>query len=449
MKHGLLCLSLLTLALPAFSQVTLDGFEGGVNAAEWTIAGFGSPAAQYTVSGAASTTAAMVLQDNGFSFSATKTYTAVVPTSGNYKVTFFYQNGHENLPMAGLKIQINDVERKAIANGAVTTWTAVETDAFAATAGSNIKFAVVAANGTENVYKMLIDEIKLEPVANLPIQNATQPLNGTHVAGNVVIQVTPSGGSGTFSSVSFDIGNNGSVEHTDSTSGDGFTYNWNTSAGADGAVQVKIVTTDNTNFTGERIVTYTVDNAKGRETLFSSDFETWSGGIPNGWTRVDYDAGSASTPAASQPTPVAVISEETANPFAGSKSLHINYPANPDPHRYTIRSTPFAANRNDYQVSFAYRGGSFTRLAYFQSADGVAWRTTGRLFDPSATAVWGEGINTAYNLGVTSPSSLPQSLAIVTHFFGTGDLYIDNVKVAASVQPVQFATAAENWELFE
>jgi hypothetical protein len=448
-KFSLLGFCALAMATSASAQVTLDDFEAGVTASQWTIGGFGNAAAAYNTSGAAGTNNAMQLQDNGFSYSATKTYTAAAPSAGNYKITFFYQNGHTGVPMTGLKVQVNDVQQLAIANGTVTNWTAVETDVFTLAAGADVKLAIVAANGAANTYMMLVDQIVLVPVAVLPIQNGVKPLTNSWLAGSVNLTVSPVGGSGTYSSVAFDIGNNGSIEHTDSTSGDGFTYTWDTTTVADGPALVRVVTTDNNALSGERVVSYTVDNANGRATLFTSDFESWTAGVPNGWTRVDYDAGTSTTPSFTSAAPVAVITEETANAFAGAKSLHINYPASPDPHRYTLLSTPFAANRSNYQVSFAYRGGSFTRLAYFQTYNGSSWYTTSRLFDPGATAVWAEKVDTAYNLGIADPALLPQSLALATHFFGVGDYYADNVNVTASVTQITLPSSVSDWELFQ
>jgi hypothetical protein len=346
--------------------------------------------------------------------------------------------------MRNCKVQINGVDQFVISGGdpvtAVTTWTAAETGVIALTTADTIEFRVVAGNAALTDYNMLVDEIILVPVLAVPITNKVRPLSTAFVAGTVNLSVVPSGGSGTYTSVGFDIGNDSTIDFTDSTSGDGFTYNWDTTAGADGATPVRVITTDDGAVTGETTVTYTVANAEGRETLFTSDFEAWTSGLPDGWTRVDYDN---LNPATSIAVPTAVITEETADAYAGAKALHINYPSQPDPYRYTLLSPPFAADREDYQVSFAYRGGSFTRLAYFGSDDGISWRTMSRLYDPGAGSVWGEGIDAAWDPGATRPAFF----AIATHFFGVGDLYIDSVSVTASAPP-PVPLSAKHWELY-
>ncbi len=82
---------MLVFCIVGFAQsVVLDDFETGVT--DWTTSGF--PTLAQVAGGANSTAFGLNMTDAGWSMGATKTFAAVVPEAGDYKVTFYYKNGH-------------------------------------------------------------------------------------------------------------------------------------------------------------------------------------------------------------------------------------------------------------------------------------------------------------------------------------------------------------------
>lgn len=428
---GTLCLG------TAYAQTTLDDFEGGLDG--WAETGGYTTFSLITNDGADSTVQSMELNDAGWSKGATKTFTGVVPADGNYKVTFYYKNGDQSgqNPWPGLGVRLNGGGDVVLGSAQVTTWTAGETGVVTGlTAGGDVTVEVFGLSSAQAANQCRFDQFALEEVAVVPITARVTPLDGEFLAGVATITVEPSGGTGTYASVAFDIGNDGNVESTDTTPGDGFTYSWDTGTD-DGPIAVKVTVTDDGSNTGEEIVNYTLANTEGREPnqITNGDFELWNKqGAPVGWTRVDIDdAGAAS------PTELGTIAQDTTDPFEGASCLSIDYAENPSPFRYTIISNSFPGNRKDYVVTGAFKGNSYVRVYLFVSEDGVTWATTSQGLSPSAGAAWKEAVSAPY-----SPGAPTTYMALVTHYYGTGTGYWDDLAVTMSLPP----TAVQTWDIY-
>lgn len=421
----------------AVAQTTLDDFEAG--AADWgNSAGYTTFAAVST-DGANGTSASVQFSDGGWGKDIEKTYTAVVPADGDYKVTFYYKNGHEGNPWPGLGVRINGANEVVLGSDVVTDWTASETQVAAGlTAGSDVTVQVYGSSSGTADCQCRIDEIMLVS-ASVPISADITPLTNQFIAGTTTITAVPdpAGGSGTFTQAAFDVGDDGSVEYTDTTPGDGFTYDLDTTALADGATDVKVTITDDAAATGDSTVSYTVANAEGRtaELVTNGGFETWAKQtLPTGWTQVDLDAdGNVDT--ATQ----GVVSQNTTDPFEGSSSMTITYAVTPGDFRYTMMSNSFDGDRMNYVMQGAMRGSSLVRLCLFESNDGVAWISTWHLFNPGATTLWTYAADPA----PYTPAANTTYMSVCTHFTGAGVGEWDVVSVTSSTE-----VGVQDWDLY-
>jgi len=393
--------------------------------------------------GASSTTKYIDINDGGWGMEVTGTFNAIVPSTGNYKVTFYYKNGHTDNPVGSLEFRViyqggSQMASVVLGNTVVTTWTKRETGGIPLTSGENLQIQIYGNTGATQTVHCAFDEIMLEAIAAIPIIAVVKPFEGYYVADTQTITVIPSGGSGTFTQVAFDVDNNGSIEYTDNTAGDGFKYDWNTTAHSDGATPVKVTITDSLAATGDVIVNYTVSNSPGRvEFINNGGFETWGGTYPDNWVYFNADPTGAISGSV-----LGVVSKDTTTPAVGSNALKISYAANPDPYRYTMRSDAFPGDRLDYICWFWGKGGSYCRMYYFQSSDGIAWATTAHgIFSGSTATVWKEVMDTAWE-----PAAVQTYLSIATHAYSTGDLYWDGVSVTGSERSA--LASSQTWDLY-
>lgn len=422
-------------------EVLLDGFEGGIEG--WTTTGW--PVLTQVADGAAGSTASLNIFDAGWGMEASKTFTGVVPEDGDYKVTFYYKNGVDGLaPQDQLRVRVNGGAVVNLPTATITEWTFAQTGfVYGLSAGADITIDIVGQRNATLDQQCRFDEFTLVREVP-PIEGVVRPLNGYIVSGIPTITVIPAGGTGSFVSAAFDVGDNGSVDYTDSTPGDSFTFDWDTHLLTDAkisAVTLAITITDSGSNTGTIKVVYGIDNRYGgRDSLIlNGDFEDWTGEIADEWVLL-YGHADGTV----DPEPAAVIIKETTAPFSGSNALGIYHEANPDPYRYIVRSNAFDGRRTDYILWYAGKGGGFCRFYYLYSEDGETWVSTWRgIFSNSTVANWNEVIDSPY-----TPATPYNYLAVATHFYGTGYLYWDAVSVTATglMDPT---SVGDFWDLYK
>jgi hypothetical protein len=199
----------------------------------------------------------------------------------------------------------------------------------------------------------------------------------------VTLTATPAGGSGTYTQVQFDIGNNGSYEYTDPSAP--FQYVWDTAAtqSGKGTVDVKMTVTDSTLATGSTVFTFKVDNRNGGriEKMTNAGFENWQTGNPNlpeDWSEWQPNGNASYGPDADVPT------------GGGSFSLQVTFTAFDTANRFTLiwkgyqNDTPAD---EDHQV--CYWGKGLTGgLRYWTSTDGATWTDSGFVAANVGSADW-------------------------------------------------------------
>lgn len=428
----------------------LDDFEAGVDTAEWTIQGFqGETASHLTTDGADGSTASMRLTDDGFSFFIFRLFEEVVAAEedGIYRLTFWYKsdvdNAITNQTMRNFSIQANGVPVGAVTGGTpgtIENWTFFETDSFLLDELDDLEVRFVAGNGGVDVpWHILVDEVFLEKLEAEPITMAVRPINGDWLGEDTTITVRPNGGTGTYTQVEFDLGNTGTVDATDSVGPEEFTFLLEIPAIAEDGdtIDLRIIVTDSADTVEERVVTYTFVPDAGRETLFTSDFESWDGLVPDGWNLVDIDGGGEI-----DPSPDREIAIETDEPFGGvGSSLRLTYPTNPNPYRYTFLSDTFESDRTDYLITAALRATtSFGRIYIFTSQDGDTWVNSFQGLEPGTGNAWGYYISDPLNIGVQPYA------AIATHFFNPGTFWVDDVIVTSAEEVIE--TSNPTWDLY-
>ena len=442
MKRIALFALMLFVCTGGFAQsVILAGFES-FDSADWTTGGYPT-LTQELSDGAASTTACLNIFDGGYSMSATRVFAGVVPSDGDYKVTFYYKNGHADAPQDGLQVKINGGATVDIPNTVQATWKAAESGfVYGLTAGDDITIDIVGNYSGATAQQCRFDEFTLVKEVP-PVSGSFSPITGTILSGTPTITVVPAGGSGTYTSVGFDVNDDGSIDYTDSTPGDGFTYDFPTAMVTSTRVLAStmgIVITDDSAATGEINPVYAIDNRYGgRESLvLNGDFEDWTGAYPAEWVYFNYDG--EGNP---NPSPANDVIKDTTDPYGGSNALSIYCEANPNPYRYIFRSNTFVGDRRDYQLTYAGKGGGFVRMYYFQTDDEVTWVFTWHgLFSNSSATVWNEVVDDAY-----TPDTSSALMAVATHFYGTGTYSWDEV-VVTSTGLEQVTAVGDFWDLY-
>jgi len=453
MKKLLLVLGIVCLLSGfGFSQsTTLDDFASAVTG--WVV-GVGYPTISHeAIDGGNSTAGCMQINDGGWSCSVSKTYTAVVTADGDYKVTFYYKNGPLNNAIGytggtascflratcGLSQGQVNMQRVKMSN-----WEALETPfLYGLTAGSNVLIEVVGNTGASAAVDLRVDEIMLEK-ATPPVVVEANPPSGYIVSGIAPITALPEGGSGTFTKVDFDLDNNGSIDYTDSTPGDGFVYDLDTtSIVTTGTVTIKMTATDSALATGFVIATYGIDNRCGGriELVQNGGFEDWSGVYPDKWDRLDVDPNGVVNLNPGNVT----IEKETAAPKAGTNALKITFSASDPTYAYTMKSNNFKGNLDDYILWYWGKGGADVKMCYFTSNDGATWVSTWHLVNSDSSALlWNMACDTPYNIGLD-----PLYMCVVTYKYTATPSYWDEVSVTSSGDCTPPPQAAKVWDIYE
>jgi len=149
MRHAwVICWGILGLCLlwgwGAWGQsVVLDDFESGFDLYDWIMNGW--PALTHvTTDGADGTSCSFNIRDREYSMIVNRVFPGVVPADGDYRITFYYKNGHEEAPQDNLQVKINGVGAVSLPNTPVTTWTYAETGlACGLTAGSTVTLGII------------------------------------------------------------------------------------------------------------------------------------------------------------------------------------------------------------------------------------------------------------------------------------------------------------------
>jgi|GEM_PF-2464948 len=209
------------------------------------------------------------------------------------------------------------------------------------------------------------------------------------LSGTNTLTAVPTGGTGTYNSVKFDIGNDGSDEATDTTAPYEYIWDTNASEAGYGAVQVKVTVTDSSLATGSTIFTYTIDNRNGGRVELATtnpDFEDWDTGTPSlpiGWVDNQLAASAGN----------AVVAQDVGYDATG-KSLEITFTNFDNANRYTLR---YVGKQNDsgvytnHQVTYWGKGAP-SALQYWKSTDGTTWENANIVAASAGTPDWTLGI---------------------------------------------------------
>ncbi len=122
--------------------------------------------------GAAGSERWMELSDGGWAADIHANYTGIISVGvgGQYKMTFYYMNGHVNSPQGNLTVTIKDGadNQKAVVSlgsGVVTAWTYVESAYFALNAGDTVKIDITGSYSGTLTQKCAFDQFVLKPLA--------------------------------------------------------------------------------------------------------------------------------------------------------------------------------------------------------------------------------------------------------------------------------------------
>lgn len=259
------------------------------------------------------------------------------------------------------------------------------------------------------------------------------------------ITATPQGGNGNFTQVQFDIGNNGTIDGTDTTAP--FEYVWNTQAtqAAKGVVPVRVIVTDSTLATGETIFNYTVDNRfAGREELITNGgFDAWQTENPN--LPVDWVE---NLPLSASAT---YGKEELDCPPDGlsTPSLQVTYSAFDATVRNTLRhigKQNVGGIYEDHQVAYWGKGINCS-MQYYKSVDGgTTWENANEVAAAVGVAGW------LYSIGIVQPlvaANLYEYTTIATANVQFKAIY-DNISWKATFIPfIAPAGVTGSWDIYE
>jgi hypothetical protein len=449
MRRIAVCISIVGAASLASAQTTLDDFEPYADDAaiqvEWT----GSAQATLGLSGGANgTTKWMKLTDADSYQGNLANIDITTPTAGNYKVTFFYKNGQGGNaaegPCQDLKLFVkqggSNLASFTMPDTVQDTWTAAETPIFAATATA-IEVFISKNNPSGPVAPATLDtaafdEIKLVPVAVVPLSVAVSPSAAIYIGNTQTITATPAGGSGVYTQVQFDVGNDGSFEGTDASAPYTFDFNTRTVVAAQGTATVAVKVTDSLAATQSTVVTYNVDNRwGGRVPMVSNgDFSSFTGSSPNNlptnWIEFQQDGNKAYGPDAASYSP------------AAGQCLKISFLNSSDyTNRYTVRSTGYQGIWLDLQAWYWGKGSS-NRIYFCLSTDGLTYA--------SQTAAPAAAVNNASWTFVEGtlknyPMLATDYVCLATHNFALGDSWYDDVKMMGILD---ISATVGDWKLY-
>jgi len=263
------------------------------------------------------------------------------------------------------------------------------------------------------------------------------------LSGTYTLTAVPTGGTGTYNSVKFDIGNNGSYEMTDPSAPYEYVWNTNATQAEYGTVQVKILVTDSSLATGSTIFTYTVDNRNGGRVELATvnpDFENWDTGTPSlplGWVDNQLAASAGN----------AIVAQDVGYDATG-KSLEITFTAFDNANRYTLR---YVGKQNDvgvytnHQVTY-WGKGSPSALMYWKSVDGVTWENANIVAASAGTPGWTLGTG---DVAPTIASNIGEWTTFTTMNLQMSEWY-DHLSWKATPPFILIPTAASGaWRLYQ
>ena len=321
---------------------------------------------------------------------------------------------------------------------------------------THVTAVITALNNPANKYKIafhsfsdvsLIDDVSVigddGTVPPLSVGTMDPPVS-YYLTRTVTLTATPVGGNGTYTKVQFDIGNDGSIDGTDTSSL--FQYFWDTQSTqpAKGVVPVKVIVTDSTLATGFTVFNYTVDNryAGRQELMTNGGFDSWQTGNPN--LPVDW--------LENQPggTPIgnATYGPDPDNPDTlSAPSLQTTFAAFDADTRYTLRYKGIqnaGAIYEDHQVTYWGKGVN-CGLQYWKSVDGVTWENANLVAASTGTVDW------LYSIGEVRPhiaTNEGEWQTITTINLQNKQLY-DNISWKA-IYPVEPPTGVTSkWDIYE
>jgi hypothetical protein len=367
MKKTALIIAVVCLASFAFAQTvtTIDDFESYDNTTSMTLvwgqvtSAWGA-AALLTSAGADSTAKSLENTDAGWTNGTTAVDIMSPPAAGDYKITFYYKNGQINIPVNNLTLAVTQggsaLVNVNLGSALQATWAAGETGVATMTTGP-ISLTLSGDSGA-GAKGYAIDQIKLVEVLAPPVVIDVKPTDAVRLGNTEELAIVPSGGSGTISSVSFDVGNDGSIESTDASEPFAFTWDTTVAQPVNGDVDIKIVATDDGGTTGGGVYTYTIENEySGRiKLVLNGTFDNWTGDLPTDWAEF-------------QAVPNADYGPGDDRDAVTSKSLEITFAAGDYANRYTLRSNSWKGYYKDLQITVWGKGGS-CRVCYCVSTDG-------------------------------------------------------------------------------
>lgn len=273
--------------------------------------------------------------------------------------------------------------------------------------------------------------------------NSTNPQNTYMLSRTVTLAAVPEGGTGSYKQVQFDIGNNGTIDGTDTT--EPFEYVWNTqtSMPGNGNVPVKFIVTDSSDAIGNTVINFMVDNRfDGRQELMTNaNFDQWqevvgSNQLPVDWvenqTIASGSYGQAQDSSDGLTTPCLQTVFDTFDPV----------------NRYTLR---YVGKQNvggvyeNHQVTYWGRGAS-SALRYFVSTDGVTWT------DADYTAASAPMANWSYAIGQVRPLLSPNlyEWQTITTVNMQGTAKYDRISWKATFIPfIAPAGVTGSWDIYE
>ena len=205
MKHlWILGLCVLLCSGAVAQSVVLDDFESGFNLADWTTGGYPT-LTHVTTDGANGTSSCLNITDGGWSMNVSRDFPSVVPADGDYKITFWYRNGHADAYQDNLQVKINGIGTVSLPRAQVDDWTFAETGfAYGLTAGSTVTLEIAGQRNETLTQQCRFDEFTL--VKELPpVSGTVHPLSGDILSNVATLTVTvitdcPSGvaGAGTL-----------------------------------------------------------------------------------------------------------------------------------------------------------------------------------------------------------------------------------------------------------
>ncbi len=451
-RIALFCTVLSTLlATPAFA-LDVDTFEtyGDSNAllTVWSgTGGFLNESAELVAAGGASgTNNWMKVYDGGFSVFRSAPNILTPTTAGNYKLSFYYKNGIDGgspwisltaVLTQGSSNKVNAVLSPASNPPVVSDWTLYESPIFSLNNTEAISVEFNGNNGSDVSYTIGVDQIILTEIVNPPPVVVASPDDRTLLSRTRTITALASLGSGSYTNVTFDVGNNGSIEHTDATAPYEFVWDTLTAMPQDtsGTVDLKITLTDSASMTGSVIESYIIDNQyNGRQVLVDANMNTFQGtgfgaNPPVGFVPFQVESGNAAFGPGPDRNDVA------------DQALKVTFTAGDFTNRYALRSEGDQGAHYGLQNSFWGKGTS-CRMYYFSSADNVTYATTSIDAGLVNNANWTFVVDAPATPGLTANDYV----SVATHQFAAGDHFWDDVKVEANMAPP--AAEVEGWNLY-